>query len=87
MGQKEWRIWRISPAGGGMRKGEADGNGTSSSPSSERVCRGGDETAKVRGEHRVKSCQLPRAEVWYTQEARELTSCDHTWISGRQCSE
>jgi hypothetical protein len=30
-----------------------DGQGTSSSPSTERVCRGGDEAAEVQGEHKV----------------------------------
>ena len=52
VGQKKRRTWRISPARGGMRKGEAYGRCTSSP--SERVCRVGYEAAEVQGEHQVK---------------------------------
>jgi hypothetical protein len=51
---KERRTWGVSPACGGMCKCCTDGRSTSSSPRTESVCRGGDEAAKVQGEHKVK---------------------------------
>jgi hypothetical protein len=47
------RTWGVSPACRGMCKCYTDGQGTSSSPSTERVCRGGDKAAEVQGEHKV----------------------------------
>ena len=51
---KERMTWGASPACGGMCKCYTDGRSTSSSPSTERVCRGGDEASEVQGEHKVK---------------------------------
>lgn len=50
---KERRTWRVSPACGGMCKCYTNGQSTSS-PSTERVWRGGDEAAEVQREHQVK---------------------------------
>ena len=58
VGQKKRRTWVISPARGGLRKGETHGRCTPSSPS-ERASRGSYEAAEVQGENQVKPAPRP----------------------------
>jgi hypothetical protein len=75
---KERRTWGVSPACGGMCKCYTDGQSTSSSTSTERVCRGGDEAAEVQGEHKVKVDPRPeQASIRLTRKASDTwMSCD-----------